>query len=764
MGPTGASRGRITSFSAEEWAEGRARRLPPGEAGLWETLPGRNTQKGVVFCLDGTVLRPETFKISHKKSGGIGAVRIATRVLVGGVAGAIFTAGITLGLVWINKSKMSSQIKNEVILLGDETCKHVALAVYQLLGTYHQGLVSTLDRGMRVAEKLLSESGGVRVDSEKVVWQVTNQFTRKSETVELPKFFVGDAWLGPNIDPKLPQPVVDEVTRLTNLKCTIFQKMNPQGDMLRVATTVPDAEGKRAVGTYIPAVNPDGSPNPVVSAVLKGESYVGKAFVVSEWYLTKYVPLRDERGDVIGCLYVGIRRDELPEVRKAIMETVVGKTGYVYVLQGSGENRGCYVISHQGKRDGENIWEAKDADGRYFIQSIIQKALSLKPGEVAFERYPWQNPGEPAPRWKVAAVTYFEPWDWVIGASTYEDDFEDALRRANAAFYSTLLWTAVGACVVALASAGFGLSTARYVQKQLGRAVDVMRDLAQGHGDLTKRIELNSKDELGELAHWFNAFMEKLREIVSQVIAGADQVSEGSRVVAESAQMVAQGAQTQSASIQQVSAAVDQLVGSIEAVQALATETDSLARLSRESALRGSQAVEKSLEAMAAIREASKRIADIIQVISDIAGQTNLLALNAAIEAARAGEHGMGFAVVADEVRKLAERSNQAAREIAQLIRQSGELVESGAQLSDQMGVALKEILHTVNSTADKVALITQRTQEQTSAAQEVRSAVHGIAQVTEQAAAGSEEMASSGQELGAQAQALRQLVGGFRV
>jgi len=691
-------------------------------------------------------------------------MRIATRVLLAGVGGVALTAGITVGLLWVNKGKLSSQVREEVVHLGNDTCRQIAIGVHNLLSTYHQGLVNTLDRGMRVAEKVLSDAGGVRLDSEKVVWQVTNQFTRKSETVELPKLFVGDVWVAPTFDFQTAQPVVDEVTRLTNLKCTIFQRMNPQGDMLRVATTVPSSEGKRAVGTYIPAVNPDGTPNPVIAAVLRGEPYVGRAFVVNEWYITKYIPLRNDQGDVIGCLYVGIRRDEQAEVRKAIMDIVVGKTGYVYVLQGTGENRGCYVISHQGKRDGENIWEAKDADGRYFIQSIIQRALALKPGEVAFERYPWQNPGEPQPRWKVAAVTYFEPWDWVIGASAYEDDFQDAFHRLNSAIGSLLLWTAVGGFVVAIAAAGIGLSTAGYLRKQLGRAVAAMQEIAQGHGDLTKRLDINSKDELGELAHWFDAFMEKLRDIVGQVIAGAEQVSEGSRVVAESAQVVAQGAQTQSASVQQISAAVDQLVSSIEAVQALATESDNLARLSRESALRGSQAVEKSLAAMAAIREASKRIADIIQVISDIAGQTNLLALNAAIEAARAGEHGMGFAVVADEVRKLAERSNQAAREIAQLIRQSGELVESGAQLSDQMGMALKEILETVNSTADKVALITQRTQEQTTAAQEVRSAIHGIAQVIEQAAAGSEEMASSGEELGAQAQALRELVGGFRV
>ncbi|MCS7238589.1 MAG: methyl-accepting chemotaxis protein [Thermoguttaceae bacterium] len=691
-------------------------------------------------------------------------MRLATRVLLVSAAGVVTTAGITVGLLLVNRSSLSQKVGKELVAQGDHTCEHVARGVYNLLECYHKSLVRTLDRGMKVAEDVLAEAGGVRLGPEKTTWQAKNQLTGQVVQAELPRFYIGQVALEPNDDPSRPLPVVDEVTRLTDLTCTIFQKLNPQGDMLRVATTVRTADGRRAVGTYIPAVNPDGSPNPVVSAVLQGKEYTGTALVVDKWYITKYVPLRDDRGEIIGCLYVGVPRDEIGQVREAIMKTVVGKTGYVYVLQGKGEKRGCYIISYQGKRDGENIWESKDADGRYFIQSIIHKALALKPGEVDFERYPWQNPGEPRPRWKVAAIAYFEPWDWVIGASTYEDDFEEPLAHVNAAINGTILWTALGGLGVAGVMIALSFRTANYLRRQIGRALAVMRDIAQGHGDLTKRLDINTKDELGELAQWFNAFVSKLQDLVGQVMSGAQQVSEGSRIVAESSQMVAQGAQSQSASVQQITAAVDQLVSSIEAVQNLAAEADQLARQSRESALRGNQAVEKSLAAMNAIRDASKKIADIIQVISEIAGQTNLLALNAAIEAARAGEHGMGFAVVADEVRKLAERSNQAAREIAQLIRQSTDLVESGAELSDQMGAALNEILSSVNSTADKVALITQKTMEQTSAAQEVRSAVHGIAQVTEQAAASSEEMASSSQELGAQAQALRELVSGFKI
>ncbi len=280
--------------------------------------------------------------------------------------------------------------------------------------------------------------------------------------------------------------------------------------------------------------------------------------------------------------------------------------------------------------------------------------------------------------------------------------------------------------------------------------------------DFSQRVEGQYPGQYGKLRDDVNRVVQSIREALEQIKDSAAQFAEGSRVVAENSQTLAQGAQSQSSSVQEITASIEELSHAVQAVKESAHEASRLASEANRLASEGGLAVQKSIESMEQIRTSAQQIGEIIQVISEIASQTNLLALNAAIEAARAGEHGMGFAVVADEVRKLAERSNQAAREISALIRESAQRVEEGAQLSSQTGESRRKIIRAAEATAAKVAEIAAAAVQQAASAQEVAAAIQSVAGVTESAAAGSEEMASSSQQLGAQAAMLRDLVGQF--
>jgi methyl-accepting chemotaxis protein len=212
-------------------------------------------------------------------------------------------------------------------------------------------------------------------------------------------------------------------------------------------------------------------------------------------------------------------------LRKSIMSVKVGDSGYVYVLGGQGAQRGKYIISKDGTRDGEDIWETKDADGNNIIQSICQTGTKLKSGEVSFVRYPWKNAGEAKARWKLVAVTYYEPWDWVIGVGAYEDELIKANQNVTAAM-NNLLWISIGGGLFALVVAVIiGRFIAGGVAKPILQLAGAADQLALG--DVDAVIDTTAKDEVGDLSRSMNALRENAKtqaEISSRIAAGDLQV------------------------------------------------------------------------------------------------------------------------------------------------------------------------------------------------------------------------------------------------
>ncbi|MCS6831608.1 MAG: Cache 3/Cache 2 fusion domain-containing protein, partial [bacterium] len=430
---------------------------------------------------------------------------ISARFVVLGVGAVATLTAVMMAVAAWQSSIFSAKAQKEVERLVDSDAKHVVETTYQMIASQDALLRQVVEHNLNVAEHIAKAAGGFSFAPETVMWNAVNQFTKQAQTISLPRMLVGGAWLGQHKDPSATVLVVDKVRSLVGGTCTIFQRMNAQGDMLRVATNVIGKDGRRAVGTYIPAVNPDGTPNPVVSTVLRGETYRGVAYVVDAWYVTAYAPIRDTSGHVIGMLYTGVKTESVDAVRKAIMGIRLGKDGYIFVIGGQGDHRGHYIISKDGQRDGENIWEAKDSNGRLFIQEMVKRAVQLKPGESFKIRYPWKNKDDTEPRMKFAFVTYYAPWDWVIGSSAYEDDFGAAFQRLQAG-RRQMLWTfLIVGLIAAAASAAALLRFGRSVARPLNQMVQVATSIAEGR--LNQQVEHRSTDETGILADAFRKML-----------------------------------------------------------------------------------------------------------------------------------------------------------------------------------------------------------------------------------------------------------------
>jgi methyl-accepting chemotaxis protein len=463
------------------------------------------------------------------------------RILGLSVMGIVMSGALVVLAVVVQKTELREEITQEVINGGRDQCAKVARDVYLMLRASHDQITKRVEGNLNVVRELIRAEGGIGLAEDQVAWNAVNQVTQEERKVELAKLRLGSTWLGQNRDPNENAPVVDKVKLLAGGTCTIFQRMNEAGDLLRVCTNVQDKAGKRAIGTYIPAVGPDGRPNPVVAAVLRGETYVGRALVVNDWYITAYAPLYDPQRKIIGAIYCGLRHaDEIASVRQGIMDIVVGKTGYAFVLGGSGNHQGHYIISQKGKRDGENIWEAKDADGGFFIQSLTKKALATRPGDCDFERYSWRNAGDAQARWKVTAVTYFEPWDWVIGVGAYEDDFQDAVAKVDRGLGQLTLWAVLAAVASLVLCGGLSWISANRMSRPLLKTVAAMEIVAAG--DYSQRLDTSSKDEFGRMAVAINAAVEATDKALHAVKEAAqrEQQLQEERAEAERRQAEAQ--------------------------------------------------------------------------------------------------------------------------------------------------------------------------------------------------------------------------------
>ncbi len=323
------------------------------------------------------------------------------------------------------------------------------------------------------------------------------------------------------------------------------------------------------------------------------------------------------------------------------------------------------------------------------------------------------------------------------------------------------------------------LDTSKYegFMKNLGDGINQMLDAvvsplregtrvlqALAEGNLTENMQGEYQGEFAVLRDALDTSINNLRRMVSEIRAAATTINSGASEIAQGNADLSQRTEQQASSLQETASSMEELTGTVKQNADNANQANQLAASAREQAEKGGEVVGRAVEAMAEINNSSKKIADIISVIDEIAFQTNLLALNAAVEAARAGEQGRGFAVVAGEVRNLAQRSAAAAKEIKQLINDSVEKVNEGTHLVDESGETLNEIVTAVKKVSDIIAEIAAASQEQSAGIDQVNKAVMQMDEVTQQNAALVEEAAAASESMNDQARNLTQLMEFFNI
>ncbi|PKO12266.1 MAG: hypothetical protein CVU39_24790 [Chloroflexi bacterium HGW-Chloroflexi-10] len=437
------------------------------------------------------------------------------------IGGAIIVVAImiVIGVTQIAFNNYGKSVNNLTQNLVTSDLDHIIQGAYHLVNTQNRVLQDLLDKNSNTGLYILEKEGGLNTSTSTIIqWQIRNELSGESQEINLPSLIVGTTRVIKNEDPEQTSLWIDTLFELFGGRAVLFQVINPEGDLLRISSNIIE-DGKRNIGSYIPAVHPDGTSDELISALKAGDSYRRLEFIMNSWYVTKTTPLYRGNGEWLGAFQVAVPLDQSTAIQNSLNAIKVGQTGYVWAVKAQGETRGDLVVVKPGQTN-TALWNAKDSDGNPYMQTLIQQALLAK-GEITANRFLLPGPSGQKSRGVLTRVVYFEPWDWVIGVYAYEEEVLQELTALET--YRKGLSLTFG--LIGLGVMILFVVVMIFFGKQISRPLQVITRAAErlATGNLNQQLQQTTNDEIGMLAIAF----QKMISYMQEMAAVATRISQG---------------------------------------------------------------------------------------------------------------------------------------------------------------------------------------------------------------------------------------------
>ncbi len=562
--------------------------------------------------------------------------------------------------------------------------------------------------------------------------------------------------------------IVDRFSSKTGNVATLFVKDG--NEFVRIATSVLKEDGGRALGSKLDHASP------AYAQLMNGENYSGRVDLYGRDYITSYSPIKDAAQNVIGATFVGVGATEgIAGLLVRLSKVKLAESGHVDIIDVNKASRTYGQYVQHPKLSGRAVSKDLDANGQAYANELMaagQGNLNVKlPSDAGVAEH-------------MLSYATYKPWGWMIVSNETRSELEKENRQL-------LLWLAGGAALLlTILALALLLFTRRLVARPVQQLVADVGNIRDSR-DLTRRLAINRKDEVGQVADAMNSLLDSFQQALNRTSSHAVDLDHAAQDLSDKAGAAAASSGEQRQSAQAMSEQTGMLIAGVAQIEKVAGEASDAARASSAAAMEGSQSLVAAVDGVSQIsatlagaadslkmlESSAQQITAIVNVIHDIADQTNLLALNAAIEAARAGEMGRGFAVVADEVRKLAERTSVSTQEISGMIskiqdategavksmRQSVVQASEGAAITSAARQAIGSIVEDSRRAMEVVENINRELSQQRDIVEQMAERVNSVARQAEASNDAAERSAETARHMAGLADALKEEVRAFR-
>jgi len=594
--------------------------------------------------------------------------------------------------------------QQQILKNNDEFMKQQAADISELISRQAIDRQYSLSSAFRIAVGQLNSFYKIGIDNNKLInVKYIDNNTNKPAEISVPTLYFN------NYPVYLDSNFVNQIEFLTYSVTRIFQR-TPNG-FVCITTNAKNPQGEKELFNFIP------NDSPVIKPILEGTYSSGRDLIHGEWHISANNPIY-YNGEIVGLLSSSVKENDLEYLGNSFKRRVYVKTGYPSLLS---EN-GAYIL-HPDKK-GQNI---KDTE---LFKKLTQ--TELKEGIINLQND--QN----------ETIIYYSYSEYVkayILVTVFKNDLIQIINKVR-------LTIGVALVIIIILFIFVNSLLSRTVTHPLRKAVSLAKEISKGN--LISHIDIEQKDEIGQLGDALNEMTHKLKEIVIQINSSSMDIVSASKQVNATSDELSQTANQQAQSTEKVSSIIQQMIDIIKQNTLNAKKTEEIS----------DKAIGSIIEVnkyASLATDASEKIVNRIKDINSIAFQTNILALNAAVEAARAGEFGRGFSVVAGEVRKLADSSKNTANQIITLSEESN-------QYSNDTETKMEEMKNDVLETSELIKQISSSSYYQLENVERVNSTFENLNDISQKNASSSEELSASSQSLYEQANKLKHMVNHFKI